>query len=204
MKKVVHNNIVVMYMAAIAGAFVVCCCCSSSSSVLAYINGMIPGTPLYAVKKLKGMVKSYMSTGDRHFCPSIYNALKTNKEKYANTNYPSLVNSNLSEAERGVLEKIYRVRGECVDTNKVDDYLNAMVETEKKPLHVDISGDCNEIKKTGKSLRRSYFAGKEKVYIWDRSKNTFVEGEEYIYGKISKTKLDQLGKRCIKAGVAIR
>ncbi len=188
-----------MYMAAIAGAFVVCCCCSSSSSVLAYINGMIPGTPLYAVKKLKGNVKYYMSTGDHHVCKLIYNSLKTNKEKYANTNYPSLVNSNLSEAERGVIEKIYRMDGKCADTNKVDDYLNAFVETDKKPLHVDISGDCKEIKN---SVKNKPFSNSN-LYIWDRSKNTFVETAKYIEGKISKTKLERLAKRCIKAGVEI-
>lgn len=188
-----------MYMAAIAGAFVVCCCCSSSSSVLAYINGMIPGTPLYAVKKLKGNVKYYMSTGDRHVCKLIYNSLKTNKEKYVNTNYPSLVNSNLSEAERGVIEKIYRMDGKCADTNKVDDYLNAFIETDKKPLHVDISGDCKEIKN---SVKNKPFSNSN-LYIWDRSKNTFVETAKYIEGKISKTKLERLAKRCIKAGVEI-
>ena len=186
-----------MYMAAIVGAFVVCCCCSSSSSVLAYINGMIPGTPLYAVKKLKGNVKRYMSTGDPHFCPLIYNSLQTNKEKYANN--PSLVISHISEAERDVIEKIDRMKGQCAYTNKVDDYLNAFIETEKKPLHVDISGDCKELKN---SVKNKPFSNKN-LYFWDRSKNIFVEGQKYIDGKISKTKLDQVEKRCIKAGVAI-
>jgi len=158
---------------------------------------MIPGTLLYTVKKLKANVKYYMSTGDRHVCKSIYNSLQINKEKYANNR--SFVISHISEAERDILEKIDRMKGQCTDTNKLDDYLNAFVETEKKPLHVDISGDCKEIKN---SVKNKPFSNSS-LYIWDRSKNTFVETAKYIEGKISKTKLEQLAKRCIKAGVEI-
>ena len=74
-----------------------------------------------------------------------------------------------------------------------------IIETEKKPLHVDISGDCKELKN---SVKNKPFSNKN-LYFWDRSKNIFVEGQKYIDGKISKTKLDQVEKRCIKAGVAI-